>query len=395
MTQTRRKLVHFGITVVLLALGAGALARLAASRTEIQKRPSAAPAPVVRTLRVQSGEAPIRIGGEGTVKPLREIRLVPQVGGEVAYVSPNLVNGGAFRRGELLLRIEPIDYELAVTLAEAKVKDAKRALELAQEESASAQEEWRLLHAGTPKGKKTPPPLVAKEPQLAAAKAALDARRAELEKALLDLERTELRAPFDGRISQEDVDRGQFVSPGQVLGSFYSTEAAEIILPMEDGDLLWFHVPGFTPGTGAGSPALVKARVAGRDRTWTGRAVRAEGKLDERTRMVNVVVRVERPYDQKPPLAVGLFVDVEITGRTLPEAVLIPRSALRQGHRVWVVDPNDRLRFREVDVARIEGETVILRSGLRDGERLVTSPLKAVTDGMTVRVMNTGEGGGP
>jgi len=316
---------------------------------------------------------------------LREIQLIPQVNGKVFFISEALVNGGQFRKGDTLLRIDPADYRLAVTLAQAKVKDSESKLRLAEEESAAAREEWRLLHAEDPYKRNEPPTLVLKEPQLAAAKAKLAADRADLKKAQLDLERTELKAPFHGRVGEETVDLGQYVSPGQSLAQLYSTEAAEIVVPLEDKYLSWFHVPGFTPGNSKkGSPATVKATIAGRERTWSGRVVRAEGKLDERTRMINVVVRVDDPYATKPPLAVGLFVTVEIMGDTLPQATVIPRSALHQEDVVWVVDNHNRLHFRRVEVAARQHDEVIVKNGLKNGDAVVTSPLQVVTNGMAV-----------
>ena len=127
--------------------------------------------------------------------------------------------------------------------------------------------------------------------------------------------------------------------------------------------------------------------------TWTGEVVRAEGELDERTRMINVVVRVDEPYAERPPLAVGLFVTVRIEGRTVPKGALVPRAALRKDRVVWVVKEG-RLRFRSVDVARIEGESVLVKSGLSDGDEIVISPLKAVTDGMSVRIAEAEEESG-
>ncbi len=156
-------------------------------------------------------------------------------------------------------------------------------------------------------------------------------------------------------------------------------------MPLEDESLFWFHVPGFTPGKGPGSQAVVRANFAGHKQSWTGEVVRAGGELDERTRMVSIIVRVKKPYAKKPPLAVGLFVTVDIKGRTLSQVAIIPRAALHERDVVWVVDEERRLRFRRVDVARIQGEKVLVKSGLKDGEMVVISPLKAVTDGMAVR----------
>jgi RND family efflux transporter MFP subunit len=202
---------------------------------------------------------------------------------------------------------------------------------------------------------------------------------------MLNLERTELKAPFDGRVERENVDRGQYVRPGEKLATIFSTGSAEIAVPLEDESLQWFHVPGFTPGKGPGAPATIRARIAGRERSWSGRVLRAEGMLDEQTRMIRVVVRVDKPYATKPPLAMGLFVNVEIKGHNIPDMAVIPRNALHQGHVVWVVDGEGRLHYRNVEVARIEGERVQISSGLKNGEQVVVSPLKAVTDGMEVR----------
>lgn len=392
MSRKKRWIFHLMIMVVFVVLGALGMQKLIASKTQIKKRKPTAPITAVRTVKVSPVSKPVIIRGEGTVRPLREINLVPQVEGKVVYVSSALVNGGEFSNGETLLRIDPVDYQLAVILAEAKVKEAESKLELAREEAASAEEEWRMLYSGGSEGDENPPPpLVVKEPQLKAAQARLEADRAALKKALLNLERTAITAPFDGRVMQKNVDIGQYVTPGQPLATLYCTEAVEIVLPLDEEDLYWFHVPGFTTGDGPGSPATVRARIAGKEMRWTGEVVRAGGKLDERTRMINVVVRVEKPYAEKPPLAIGLFVTVDIKGHVLPGGVLIPRLALHQDNIVWVVDDNNLLRFRKVEVGRIQGESVLIKSGLKDGEIVVISSHKAITNGMAVRVlMETG-----
>ncbi len=387
MTKTRKRLLHFAVAIAFVATGVLGMRALTASKRPLKRHKPKPQAPMVRTMKVKTGPQSVHILGEGTVRPLRQINLVPQVGGKVIHVSPALVDGGTFGKGDTLLRIDPVDYELAVTLAEAKVKDAESKLRMAEEEAEVAQEEWRLHYSGGPAANGKPPPLVAKEPQLAAAKAKLEAEQAGLSKALLNLKRTGLKAPFDGRVSQKNVDIGQYVSPGQSLAILYSTEAAEIVLPLEDEKAFWFHVPGFTPGGGPGSSAVVRARVAGRDMTWPGKVVRSEGELDERTRMINVVVKVEKPYAKRPPLAVGLYVTVDIQGRTLPSGAIVPRSALHDGHVVWVVDKDSRLRFRQVDVARVQGDDAMVQAGLEDGERVVITRLKAVTNGMTVRTV--------
>jgi len=391
MSQTTRRITQVIIALILIALGLLGMRELKASKPQIVRREAPATTPIVKTTVIKTKDQPVLIQGEGTVRPLREINIIPQVGGKVVHISPNLVDGGDFKKGEILLRIDPVDYKLAVTLAKAKVESAQSALRMTEEEAGAAREEWRLIEGNKSGSSSKPPSLVAKEPQLDAAKAALEADRANLSMARLKLDRTVLKAPFNGRISKENVDVGQFVSPGQSLGTLYSTEAAEIVIPLESQDLYWIHVPGFTPGQGPGSEAIVKVLFGSQELTWRGRVVRATGTLDERTRMFEVIIRVEDPYGKKPPLAPGLFVRVDILGRVLKNAAFIPRSCLHDGNVCWFLDDEDRLRFRKVEIARFIGENALVQKGVEDGERLVTSPLMTVTDGMAVRTMSSEE----
>lgn len=387
MDQKGKRRIHLIISVAIVIAGVVIMGALTATKPRIEKVVSSAPVPVVRVVPVATGPHVITIRGEGTVNPQREINLVPQVGGKIVRTSPSLVSGGEFARGQVLLAIDPVDYELAVTLAKAQVKDAESNLKLIQEEAFVAREEWKSHYRDSANVPEAPPPLVAKEPQLKAAQARLEASRADLEKALLNLERTTLKAPFDGRVSKKLVDRGQYVTPGQTLATIFSIEEAEIPLPLDDDALFWFDVPGFTPGGAPGSPATINANIAGHELTFSGEVVRTEGKVDEKTRMITVIVQVDRPYATKPPLAIGLFVTVDIRGRSLPDAAVIPRAALRQGDIVWVVDDAGILHFRAVKIARYQGEEVLIESGLEDGEMVVFSALKAPTDGMAVRAV--------
>lgn len=389
MTRRPRWFIQVAVTLVLVALGAVGLIALTLSKPPMAQHKPPVVRPTVRAVIARTGPLRVKVLGEGTVAPLRESTLATQVKGEAIEVSPALVSGGAFKKGQVLLKIDPTDYELAVTLARAKVREGETALQKAREEAEVALEEWKRFG----KGSGAPPPLVAKEPQLAEAQAKLKAARAQLAQAELDLSRCSLTAPFDGRVSQKFVDLGQYLKAGEKVATIYSTDAVEITVPLEDRDLAWLSVPGFTSGQGQGSPAVVSAHFAGRDMRWQGRVVRAEGRLDEKSRTVPVVVRVQHPYASTPPLAIGLFVQVAIEGRQVTQAVRLPRSAIRQGGVVWVVDDSGILRFRPVTVARRSGETALVTGGLKDGERVVISPLQAVSDGMAVRLDESPAGG--
>ncbi len=388
MQSKAQIILHTILTLVIITAGIVGFKALKSSRPALARQQPQVALPMVRTVAASPGALDMILTGEGTVHPVAEIQLIPEIGGRVVHISPNLVNGGTFAAGERLIAIEPADYEIAVTLAKAGVQDAQSKYELARQEAEAAKTEWQQLHPGT-----NPPDLVAKKPQLEAALANLDAQRASLERARLNLKRTEITAPFNGRVSAESVDPGQYVAPGQPLATLYCIDAAEIVVPMEGSALHWFAVPGFTSDTDSRAQASVTAVVAGKKCNWEGRVVRVEGRIDEKTRMGNVVIRIPEPYATRPPLAIGQFAEVRIQGLTLPEAAVIPRAALHGENTVWAVSAEDgRLYFRSVDIARMDSRGVVIRGGLKPGDRVVVSPLKAVTDGMQVRAVDADGG---
>lgn len=380
-----RPLVQLILVVALLTGGYFGYLWFKSLKPEPKKHKRPVPIPMVRVELVTIKDYIIHIHGQGTVKPWREIKFAPQVGGKVKEISPCLVNGGSFKKGDILVRIDSEDYLLAVTLAKARIKDSESKLQLIEQEAKIARLEWEMLYPPEENPDLKPPPLVVKTPQLAAARAKLEADKADLQKALLQLDRTRLAAPFNGQVSEKMVDAGQFVSPGQVLAILYSIEAAQIIAPLEDKDLFWFDVPGFTQKKGKGSPAIIRAKVAGRELSWRGQVERSEGEVDESTRTVRVVVKVDKPYATLPPLARGLFVNVDIQGRTISNSAMISRAALRDGQIVWVVNKGI-LSFKKVEVARVSQDGVLVTGGLRHGDMVVVSSLNAPADNMKVRV---------
>lgn len=344
------------------------------------------PLPMVRTIPVALRDIAMILPGEGTVRPVSEIQLIPEISGKVVYVSPRLTNGGTFTAGERLLAIEPDDYNIAVTMAEAGVKNAQSRYELALQESEAARSEWTQLNPG-----KKAPSLVGKKPQLEAARAELNARKATLEKARLNLKRTEIFAPFNGRVSAESVNSGQFINSGQALATLCCTDTAEVIVPMQSSALTWFDAPGFNTNSKTGALAEVITEAGGRKRTWTGEVDRVDGCVDEKTRMVNVVVRIAKPYATDPPLAIGQLAQIRIKGATLTGGAVIPRAALHGDSTVWTVDPGKgRLFFRNIEIARMDRQEVVVRSGLKSTDHLIVSPLNAPRDGMPVRIADAG-----
>jgi RND family efflux transporter MFP subunit len=224
--------------------------------------------------------------------------------------------------------------------------------------------------------------------------------RALLSRAERDLMRTRILAPYDGRVRSEKVDIGQFVKRGSPVATIYATDYAEVRLPIHDEELAFLNLPlGPIPAAANASPAVtLTARFAGAEHQWLGQVVRTEGELDPKTRMINVVAQVNNPYEtagNRPPLAVGLFVDAEIHGKSASNIVIIPRAALRANNQVLIVDANNQLRHRDVQILRQVNEDIYISAGLIDGERLCISTLDNALEGMTVRTIDTNNPANP
>ena len=370
------------LPLVILALGTLATVVLIATRPRVEPSPPEARVPLVRVLPVATETLRLSVHTHGEVRPRTESDLVPEVSGTVLWASPNLVSGGFFGASEPLLRIDPLDYEVALESARATRARAESDLSRAEREVARqrAFAEHEVASAAR---------LDDAETDARAARAALRQAEAALVQAERNLARSELCAPYAGRVRDEQVDVGQFVNRGTPVARIYAVDFAEVRLPILDEELAHLDL-ALVPGAGADGPEVtLHADFAGRRQTWTGRVVRTEGELDPKTRMVHVVARVDEPYRPAEPgaapLSVGLFVDAEIHGRELAGAVRIPRAALREGDRVWLADAEDRLRIRPVEVAQRGREEVVIRGGLAAGERVILTALSVPIDGMPVR----------
>lgn len=382
MTRFKRYLGSVAVAVVGLAL----MVVVVATGPVAESEGDAVQPPVVRLAEARPAPPRLTVAAHGVVLPKTESRLVSEVSGRIVAVADSMVSGGFFRRGDVLLSIDRVDYELALEQARARLSSAKSELARARREFAR-QERLTATDAGSQSKRDE-----AANRQLLAA-ASLREATAQEKRAERDLERTRVIAPYDGRVRSELVDPGQFVNRGETLANIYSVDAAEVRLPVHDEDLAFLPVSL----DGALDPearltVVLRARFAGREHEWRGRVVRTEGEIDPGTRMVKMIAEVQRPYDQpegKPPLTVGLFVDAEIEGREVGDAVVLPRGALRSQGQVHVVDADGRLTLREVDVLRLLGEEAYVR-GLQAGERVSLTRLPGAVDGLRVRTVDDG-----
>ncbi len=378
------------LPILILVVGGLGMRGLRGLRAEPdrQPRPRVVPSVEVQTVRLAAHRLVVRT--QGTVSPRTSSRLVAEVGGRVVRVSDHFRPGSFFEEGDTLLVLD--DRDLRVTLAQAQeaLVAAQLRLALEDQERSVAAQEWESFEGGPPSD------LVLRRPQLASARAAVASAQTLVDKARRDLDRSRLVAPYDGRIRSKNVDLGDVLAPGTVAATVYAVDYAEIRLPIPDSDLAYLDLPlGFRAQPRDHGPRVVlRCNFAQREGQWEGFIERSEAEIDSRTRMVHLVARVADPYGRNTgtttPLAVGMFVQAEILGREV-EGIRIPTAALRPDSTVLVVDAQDRIDIREVEVLQRGRRDTILAGGLEDGERICLSPLSAVVEAMRVQPVGESE----
>lgn len=349
----------------ILALAAALALAMINSREELPRRDKAAPVPVVETVRVQPGPVPVHIQSRGIVSPRRAIDLVSEVSGRVTWVDPGFLQGEEVREGQLLLRIDPIDYEVAVSDAEAALASAELSLAEVQ--------------------------VVVRKAAIEEAEARVQAAKDRLRQARIDLANTEIRAPFDAVVDLKEVDLGQYVQTGKALMRLLSTGMAEVRLPLLASDVPFVHYG--QDDLGNWHELTLTATFGTVSHSWRARLARLERRVDAETRVFFLVAQVERPYDlslHSHILAMGLFVEASFEGAPIADAVRLPSSALHSGEDVFVVREG-RLARQPVTLFRREGDSVIVGGGLRAGDEVVLSRLNLMVNGMAVTVAGSDE----
>jgi len=313
-----------------------------------------------------------RIRSQGTVRPRTQTVLSAEVLGSIVSISPKFIAGGVFRAGEVLMRIDPTNYTVAVDKAEAQVRQRQIEYDGAK----------KLRSQG-----------YRAESELASAVAMLAAAQAELVSSRRDLERTFIRLPYEGMVLSKDADIGQFVNRGTTLGVTFATDLAEVRLPLTDLDLAFVAMPDVAEitqtGIAEGPPVKLTAVQKGRHVEWDARIVRSEGVVDERSRVTYAVAQIEDPYKlhgEGTPLPIGTFVAANITGSSALDVFRIPRKALRGADQVLIVDDENKIEIRIVEIVRSDADFAYASSGVSAGERITITAIEAPTNGMSVRI---------
>jgi RND family efflux transporter MFP subunit len=341
---------------------------------------------VVETLRLELQQYQVQVDSYGVVKPRTQSMLVAQVSGQITAISAQFREGGFFNQGEVLVQIDNRDHLADVKTAQANILTAQQNL---LEEEARAQQaitDWQRLGNGQQASI-----LVLRKPQLEAAKAKVLSAQAAFEKAQLNLERTQVKAPYAGRILSKSVDIGQVVGNNSQLAEIYATDKVEIRLPIRNKDLDLVDLPEQFRDVGTielGSKVIFQSDLVGQQ-SWLGNLVRTEGAIDANAQQLYVVAQINDPYKatstNKYPIKIGQYVKAQIAGRALQNVLVVPNSTIYQGSYVYIVE-NGVLKRKDVELRWQNSQQSIIAKGLEAGEQLVLTPLGQVSSGTPVSI---------
>jgi RND family efflux transporter MFP subunit len=322
----------------------------------------------------------------GEVRPAVRTELVAQVGGKVVATSAAFIEGGNFTPDDVLLSIEDTDYRAAMEEVVARVAAAKLELEQALADADVARKQLAA--------QSNPSPLALREPQVARAESALRAAQTSLSLAKTNLERTQISLPYTGRVENKFVDLGQYVNPGKVLGTVFGTDVVQVRLPLTTNQLAALAVPiGYQGTADGGLSTTLTATLGGAVHRWHGTLTGLDAAIDPTTRTVYGTVIIEDPYSETSsvvdmPLAVGLYVDAEVEGRLMVDAVQIPSAGLRAGDKIFVLTGEGLLDIRQADVVHRSRSNALLSAGVEPGEQVIVSAIRNPVRGMRLQTID-------
>ena len=324
------------VIAILISLAGAFIFYMIATKPEAKRGAPPKSALAVEVIKVTQSDYPIKVATNGTISAETRGNLVAQVSGEIIEVAENFVNGGDFKKDDVLLKIDGRDFQAAMQTAQASLSQAALTLSQERASAAQAQKDWkRLGFEGEPND------LVMRKPQLNAAISQRDSAQSAFDKAQLDFSRTRVKAPYDGYIVQKVAALGQFVSTGTVLAEIFSAEGLEVLLPLNQAQFSQLIIKN--------KPKVSLTSVLGGEiHTWEATIVRADSLFDTATRQLNATAKIANPTSDKGlELKIGQYVTAEIAGRIAKHVTVIPNKAIREGSFVFVFD-NGILRRQEI-----------------------------------------------
>jgi RND family efflux transporter MFP subunit len=386
------KLVKILLPLVLLAAGIGGAWWLMETSPKSERKTSAPVTPLVEVMALQPQSYSVTIKSRGTVSPRTQSTLVAEISGKITEVADKLREGGFFEPDDLLVSIDPRNYESAVSIAQAELAQQKVSLNQEKARSRQADDDWQRLGTGSKASD-----LVLRKPQMASSRAAVSAADAQLKQARTDLDRTKIAAPYAGRVLEKKVDVGQYVRSGEVLASIYAIDYVEVKLPLSASQLEQLQLPehyrGEKPDNSANPAVTLISRSGSSEQQWQGQIVRSTAAIDTRSRQQFVVAQVDDPYARnengRPPLKMGSFVEAQISGKTFTNVFVIPRSALHEGRDILLA-VDGKLKRQAVNIVWSQGNDIVV-SGLQAGAKLIITPPAYAVDGAAIMIKGSAE----
>ena len=384
MSKRSERRLKWGLSIGVLAAAALAAYILVATKPEPPRAEKPLQGTLVDVIQIDASRHEVDLHAKGTVVPAQEIELQAELGGRVIWQSRELVPGGRFKVNQPIVKVDPRDYQLAVESARSQVNQAKLELALEKRRGEVAKREWDSF--GEMDVSDEQRALAQREPQLEATRLALKAAQSGLKKAQLDLTRATLRAPFNAMVVSESVDTGQLVSPQASVARLVGTDEYRVQVSVPVASLRTIRA---RTDDAPGSETKIIQRIGPETIVRRGEVIRQLPDLDPGGAMARILVRIENPLG-KPgdlPLLLGSFVDVEVGAQPIDDAIRVPRVALRNGRNVYVMNDQNELEIREVQIAWTEPDAVLITSGLEANERVVTSRIPTPVPNMLLRTL--------
>ena len=368
---------------LFILLGAFALSYLLWFLGQVQPDPvEELPPPDVIIEILTPKDFQVQISSNGTTTPLTQTVLTAEVGGEVIYRSKKFAEGASVIEGEILAKIDDTDLQLQYKNALLQLANAEVQYSLQLAEAEVAKEAWDKIGDGVASD------LTLKKPQLKQAEAFLEVAKAQVSSAAKKLNKTEIIAPYAGRIQNVNIDLGTTIIPGQPVGAMYTSSEIEITLAVKDNDLQFLSIPmdGRKLNPSEQASVVIESFYKGKTQSWEGKLERVDGVIDPITRMINLIAVFKNDFieSDKPNLPIGLFVEAKIDGITLKNIFEIPINSISEDNEVYIVDKDNQLELRELTILKKYSEFVIIKDGLKAGERIVTSKLSTASNGIKV-----------
>ena len=382
---------------VIIAVGVGIAVGLTKTKPQAKQKPTDERGALVEVVELSPTSERVEVIARGTVVPARRVILSPEVGGRVVSMNESLVPGGLMVTGETALRVDARDYRLALEQQRAVVNRAETELTIEQSRKSVAEREWEKF--GSKKGG-TASPLATRVPQLKSAQVAVKSAQSGLKQARLRVSRTTVKAPFNGIIQTRQVEMGQIVAPGAPVATLVGTDAYWVQVSIPVSQLSWFAIPGIG-GSKTGAEVEVRQKLGDQRQVRKGQVVRLLGDVDPAGRMARILVEIPNPLEtdnvvvlsseSKPgptlPLLLGAYVEVAIAAREVEDVFSVPRAAVHDGNKVYVMTKDQKLEIRDVEVVWSKPKAVLIGDGVTKGESLVVSQIAAPVPGMKLRLM--------